>query len=330
MFRKLMFLLVALAMLLTGCGPVATPVPTFAPTQVPTQAPTEAPTLAPTATPAGLTLTDGLGRTVKLAGPAQRIVSLAPSNTEILFAIGAGAQVVGRDDFSDFPAEAKALPGVGSLKKGNPEQIVALTPDLVLAAGVNNPEQVKALEDLGLTVYTLSNPKTLEDLYGNLEIVAQLTGHETEAAKLIDSLKVRVAAVDEKIKAASSKPVVFYELDATDPAKPWTAGPGTFVDALITRAGGVNFTGLAGITDAYPQVGAEQLVAVDPDLIVLGDSMWGVTPESVGQRPGWEKLKAVTSKQVFNFDDNLVARPGPRLVDGLEALAQLFHPELFK
>ena len=318
MFRKFIFVLAAFTLLLAACGAPATPAPTAAPTE------------APTATPAILTFTDGLGRTVKLAGAAQKIVSLAPSNTEILFAIGAGKQVVGRDDFSDFPAETKILPKIGSLEKQNTEQIVALKPDLVLAAEINSPEQVKALTDLGLTVYYLSNPKAIEDLYTNLEIVAKLTGHEQETAILIESLKARVAAVDKKIKAVTGKPVVFYELDATDPAKPWTAGPGTFVDLLITRAGGVNLTGTAGITDPYPQVSAEQVVSTNPDMIVLGDSMWGVTVESVGQRPGWEKLKAVTGKQVFPFDDNLVSRPGPRLVDGLEALAKLLHPELFK
>jgi iron complex transport system substrate-binding protein len=331
MLRKLVFVLTVLALFLAACGPVSTPAPTaVVPTQAAAATAAPAPTAAPTMTPAGLSFTDGLGRTVKLAGPAQRIVSLAPSNTEILFALGAGKQVVGRDDFSDYPEAAKPLPAIGSLEKQNVEQIVALKPDLVLAAEINSQEQVKALTDLGLTVYYLSNPKTIEDMYTNLEIVARLTGRETETAALITSLKARVEAVDAKVKTAATKPVVFYELDATDPAKPWTAGPGSFVDLLIARAGGVNFTGAAGITDPYPQVGAEQLVTTNPDLIVLGDSMWGVTVESVGQRPGWEKLKAVTSQQVYPFDDNIVSRPGPRLVDGLEALAKLLHPELFK
>lgn len=207
---------------------------------------------------------------------------------------------------------------------------MALKPDLVLAAEINSQEQVKALTDLGLTVYYLSNPKTIEDMYTNLEIVAKLTGHEPETAALVESLKARVAAVDEKVKAATTKPVVFYELDSTDPAKPWTAGPGSFIDLLINRAGGINLTSAAGITDAYPQVSVEQVVSTDPDLIILGDSMWGVSIESVGQRPGWEKLKAVAGKQVYPFDDNIVSRPGPRLVDGFEALAKLLHPELFK
>lgn len=330
MFRKFVFVFAALALLLAACAPAATP--TAAPTDVlaATLAPTEAPTEVPTAAPVELSFTDGMGRTIKLAGPAQRIVSLAPSNTEILFAVGAGKQVVGRDDFSDFPEAVNALPKIGNLKEQNVEQIVALKPDLVLAAQINSAEQVKTLEGLGVTVYWLANPKTIEDMYKNLEIVAQLTGHEQDALAMIESLKARVSAIDEKVKTAATKPVVFYELDATDPAKPWTVGPGTFVDLLITRAGGVNLTTVAGILDAYPQIGAEQIVATDPDLIVLGNSMWGVTAESVAQRPGWEKLKAVTGNQVFPFDDNIVTRPGPRLVDGFEALAKLLHPELFK
>ena len=306
MFRKLTFVLLAWMLLLSACGPVMTP-------------------------PPAASLTDGLGRTVTLSQPAQKVVSLAPSNTEILFAIGAGKQTIGRDEFSDYPAEAKSLPSVGgSMGNYSTEQIAALKPDLVLAAEINTPEQVKAISDLGLTVYYLSNPKTLEDLYTNLETVAQLTGHESDAAKLVDSLKARVAAVDEKIMPLSARPTVFYEIDATDPAKPYSAGPGTFVDLLIGRAGGANLTSLVGIRDAYPQVSLEQVVSADPSFILLGDAMWGVTAESVVQRPGWDKIAAVQNKQVFAFDDNLVTRPGPRLVDGLESLAKLLHPGVFK
>ena len=143
-----------------------------------------------------MTFTDGLGRTITLSGPAQRVVSLAPSNTEILFYVGAGAQTIGRDEFSDYPAEALELPTIGGSWGGyNLEAIVALKPDLVLAAEINTLEQVQALADLGLTVYYLSNPVTLPEMYGNLEIVARMTGHEAETALLIESLKARVLAV---------------------------------------------------------------------------------------------------------------------------------------
>ncbi len=311
MFRKTFFLTVLLALVMTACAPQSTP------------------TLAPVATQpsAAITLTDGLGRSVVLNEAAQRVVSLAPSNTEILFAVGAGEQVVGRDEFSDYPAEAVAIESVGgSMGEYSVEAIVALKPDLVLAAEINSPELVKQLEDLGLTVYYLANPTTLEEMYVNLEIVAQLTGEDP--TKLTDSLKARVAAVDEKIMPLSFRPSVFYEIDATDAAKPFTYGPGTFGDLLIARAGGFNIG--SELTDPYPQISLEQIVLSNPSVILLGDSMWGVTVESVLARAGWETIEAVKSNQIFPIDDNLISRPGPRLVDGLEQLAKLLHPGVFE
>ena len=312
-FSTILSIFVLLMLTISACTTVSTP-------DVP----------AATPTPEAITLTDGLDRTVTLANPAQRIVSLAPSNTEILYAIGAGPQVVGRDDFSDFPAEASALPGVGgNMGNYDLEAIVALNPDLVLAAEINTPEQVKALEDLGLTVYYLGNPVDMDGLYTNLETVARLTGRTAETDTLVKSLKERVAAVEEKVKGVQDQALVFYEIDATDPMAPYTSGPGTFVDLLITKAGAKNLGGALG--SSWAQVSLEELVVQNPAIILLGDSVWGgVTAETVAARAGWEQLKAVQNNQVYPFDDNLVSRPGPRLVDGLEQMAKLFHPELFE
>ncbi|HEX7434467.1 MAG TPA: cobalamin-binding protein [Anaerolineaceae bacterium] len=272
---------------------------------------------------------DGLNREVKLDGPAKRIVSLSPSNTEILYALGAGAQMVGRDEFSDYPAEAKALPSIGgSNGKYNLEAIAALKPDLILAAEFNTPDQVKALEQLNLTVYYLKNPIDLNGLYTNLQIVGQLTGKESQADALNQSLKKRVDAVTSKLVNSPAKPKVYYELDATDPSKPYTAGPGSFVDSLISQAGGQNVA--SGLKEAYAVISPEVLISQNPDIIILGDSAYGTTPDSIGQRPGWDVIAAVKNHQVFPFDDNLVSRPSPRLVDGLEAFAKIVHPDLFK
>jgi len=325
MFRKTL-ILTLLITLLTACAPQAAPTVESVPTDVPAAEAVIAPTEAPTEIQS-MTYTDSLGREITLETTPQRIVSLAPSNTEILFAVGAGAQVIGRDEFSDFPAEAASIETIGgSFGEYNVEAIVALEPDLILAAEINPPELVQQLEDLGLTVYYIGNPTTLEGMYTNLETVASLTGHDV--TELVDSLKARVAAVDEKIMPLSSRIPVFYEIDATDPTKPWTYGPGTFGDLLISRAGGYNVGGIA--SDPYPQLSLEQVVAANPSVIVLGDSMWGVTAEAVKTRPGWETIPAVQSDSIFPFDDNLVSRPGPRLVDGLEQLAKLLRPGLFE
>ncbi|MEK6750812.1 MAG: cobalamin-binding protein [Chloroflexota bacterium] len=321
MLRKTLILTLLLALAITGCAPAS--VPTEAPVSVSTDI---AATEAPAATD-GLTFTDDMGREITLSGNPERIVSLAPSTTEILFAVGAGAQVVGRDEFSDYPEEAKSLESIGgSFGEYNVEAIVALEPDLVIAAEINTPELIKQLEDLGLTVYYLGNPTTLEEMYVKLETVAELTGHD--ASELVSSLQARVAAVDEKIMPLSARPNVFYEIDASDPSKPYTYGPGTFGQLLIERAGGFNVGSVA--SDAYPQLSLEQIVVENPSIIILGDSVWGVTPESVLERAGWESIEAVKSNQIFPIDDNLISRPGPRLVDGLEALAKILHPGVFE
>jgi iron complex transport system substrate-binding protein len=309
----LLTLLTTLSLLLGACAPAATPAPTA--TAVPSPAP--------------ITFTDGLKRTVSLSAIPARIISLAPSNTEILFAVGAGSQVIGRDEFSDVPPEAKTLPSVGgSMGKYDLEKIASLKPDLVVAAEINTPEQVKALEDLKITVYYLSNPTDLPGMYANLVTVGKLTGHQPDAEKLVESLKVRVKVVEDRMTGVASQPKAFYELDATDPAKPWTTGPGTFMDQLIKMAGGENAA--AKLNVAWGQISQEELLIQNPDVILLGDAAYGITADQVKQRPGWNKIKAVVDSNIQTFDDNLVSRPGPRLVDGLEILAKLLHPELFK
>ncbi|HEX8992115.1 MAG TPA: cobalamin-binding protein [Anaerolineales bacterium] len=277
-----------------------------------------------------VTLTDGNGRTVTLTLPANHVISLAPSNTEVLFAVGAGAQVVGRDSFSDYPAEAKNVAdiggGVGSL---NTELILSKKPDLVVASPLTPPEQIASLVKAGLTAYVLPNPKSFEDLYANLETAGKLTGHDAQAATLVASLKARVQAVVSKVSSVSTKPVVYYELDATDPNAPYTSGPDTFIDLLVRTAGGENFG--SNLKGDWVQVSVETLLTRQPDFIVLGDNTYGgVTPDQVKARAGWDALNAVKDGKIYIFDDNTVSRPGPRLVDGLEAMAKLLHPDVFK
>ncbi len=276
-----------------------------------------------------ITLTDGLGRSVTLAQPAQRVISLAASNTEMLFALGAGGQVIARDSFSDYPQAALALPDIGGgFGDYDLERIAALKPDLVLAAQLNTPAQVQALQDLGLTVYYLANPNDLEDMFAMLTTVATLTGHQSEAETLVKDLRARVKLVEQALASADDRPLVYYELDASDPAKPFTPGKGTFYSAIIAAAGGLN---LGEELDAqWAQIGLETLLVRDPQFILLGDALWGVTAESVAARSGWDQLTAVKEGRVLPVDDNLLSRPGPRQVDGLEVLARLIHPELFK
>lgn len=277
---------------------------------------------------APITVTDGLEREVQLDSPASTMISLSPPITEMLFAIGAGKQMVARDSFSDYPAEALELPDVGGgFSEYDLETIVSLKPDLVIAGSINTPELVQSLEELGLTVYYLANPGTLEGMLDAIRVLGQVSGHNSEAEELTTELLSRIRAVDELL--ADATPVsVFYELDATDPAKPYTPGPGSFYSHLIQRAGGENIGDQ--LESEWAQAGLEFILIADPEFIILGDAMWGVTPESVAERPGWHALSAVKEGRVLPFDDNLLARIGPRQVDGLEALAKVLHPEAFE
>ncbi len=336
----LIILLTLSILIISACSPQAEITTDPPPTELPEATSTKAveptalePTVevidtpVPQPTQKQITIVDGLDREVTLAEPAQKIVSLAPSNTEILFAIGAGEQVIGRDEFSDYPSQAADLPSVGGgFGDYNLEAIVDLEPDLVLAAEINTPEQVKALEDLGLTVFLLSNPISLDEMFENLLTVAELTAHIPEAEDLVDTLRSRVSKVESVIESVENQPTVFYELDATDPSAPWTAGSGTFIDTLITMAGGENIA--SDMEGQYLQFSIEELLIRDPQVIILGDAAYGITPESLLDRTGWSNISAVVNDRIYTFDDNLVSRPGPRLVDGLEQLAISLHPEL--
>jgi iron complex transport system substrate-binding protein len=274
-----------------------------------------------------IVLVDGQGRTVRLPQPAQRVVSIAPSNTEILFAVGAGSQVVGRDEFSDYPPEAAALASVGGgWGPLNMEALVALQPDLVLAADINPPEQIAALEELGLVVFQVPNPTDFEGLFANIGTVGQLVDRQANARALVEKLRERVAAVEAAL--AGAEPVmVYYEADGTDPNAPWTAGAGTFQDMLIAMAGGEN---VAADIQGWGQISLEELVARDPVVMIFGAGPWvPTTAVSVAEREGWEAITAVAQGAVYPLDTNWVDRPAPRLVDALEAMARLIHPERF-
>jgi iron complex transport system substrate-binding protein len=298
----------------------------------PTEEPIPTQTIMLTATqepsPEPISLIDGYGREVSIPAYAQRIISLAPSSTEILFAVGAASQVVGRDELSDYPPEAIEVASIGTTYgELNVEAIVALEPDLVLAAIINSPEHIQALEDLGIVVFVLPNPMGMNELYDVLDMTGRLTGHEKESEDLVDQLEIRVETVLETLADVEPVPV-FYEVDGTDPNAPWTTGPGTFQDVLISLAGGEN---TASDIEFWGQLSLEEIIARDPAVIVFSEGPWvATTPESVAERPGWGEITAVVNGDVYGIDANWIDRPGPRYVDALEALAKLLHPELFK
>jgi len=328
-------IVIILSFLLTACGtslpaeptplpPEPTNVPdTPIPTNIPdTPVPSEEPKLEP------IVVIDDLGSEIILEEPAQIIISISPNLTEILFGIGAGDRLVGRDSNSQFPEGALKAVDLGAMWDGIPiEDILALEPDLVLAGEIYAAEAIQELRDLGLIVYWQANPEDFDGLYENIKDIAVLTGNEEEAEILVESLNDRVVLLEGILEGVEDMPLVFYELDASDPANPWTTGAGTFISYIIKKAKGQN---LGDVLDGeWVQISSEELIAQNPDYILLADALYGITPESVAERAGWSEITAVLNGNLLPFDPFILSVPGPRLIDGFEQLAEMIHPELF-
>lgn len=285
-----------------------------------------APTLATSAAanaPAPITVTDDRGKTFTFDTAPTRVVSLAPSATETIFALGAGSSVVAVDDFSDFPDEAKALPRLGGIRT-SPERIVALQPQVVFA--ITSGDLAERLDALGQPVIVL-DPNGLEGVYGNIRLIGTVLGRSGEADRLVATMRQRIGAVAEKARTAAAKPRVMHEVDATDQTRIYVAGPKSFIDEIIGIAGGTNIASAAATK--YPRLSPEEIVRANPEVIVLSDFRFGITPELVRVRPGYANISAVRTGRLLPIDDDLVSRPGPRVVLGVEAYAKLLHPELF-
>lgn len=305
----------------TAAPPPPSPTVAASPTSAPS--PTAAPTTSASTYP--LSFQDDHKRSITVVGQPKRIVSLAPSCTEILFAVGAGQQVVAVDQFSNYPATAASKPKVGGLQ-ANLEQILALNPDLVCAAGITPDSLIQSLGQAKVTVVVL-DAQTIPQVLGDITLAGRVVGHPAIGNKVAADVQSRISAAEEKV-AGAARPRVYDELDATDPSKPYTVGPGSFVDGLITAAGGQNVFSQA--QSPYPQVNLEEVLHLDPQIILLSDAQYGVTAASVGKRVGWAGITAVKNHAVYPIDADLVSRPGPRIADAVEAMAKLFHPNRFK
>jgi iron complex transport system substrate-binding protein len=313
------FLIIAVTLLAVtiACGPT----PTQPPSPPTTQPPTESAAFP-------LTLADDLGREVTIEAKPQRIVSLAPSNTEILFAVGAGEQVVGVTTYCNYPQEAQTREQIGgfSAETISVEKIVALEPDLVLSAGKIHETVSEALERAEITVYAV-DAETFDQVYASIEAVGQITGHGEEATNLVAQMKERVAAVESVVAEIpdGERPTVFWET-WDDPLM--TAGPATFAGQMIEKGGGVNL--FADVTERYPQISAEEVIRRDPEVIMGPDSHGdALTADRIANRPGWGTIKAVQDGRIYVINGDITSRAGPRIVDGLEMIARALHPDRF-
>jgi len=313
-------LLPLLVLLLAGCAPASS-------SQVPSPTASAPSPSADPATVYPLTLTDDAGREVTVEDDPERIVSLAPSNTEIACALGACDQLVGVTDYDDYPPQVAEVEKVVVFQQVDVEKVVAAEPDLVLAAGneLTPTTVIDQLSGLGLTVLVLY-PESLDEVYADIVLVGQVLDAQVAAGELVAGMQARVAAVELAV-AGAERPRTFYEVSVYE-GTIYTAGEGSFLASLIETAGGEPVLG----DPLSTAIALEDLVVADPELILLGDAAYDatVTPEAVAARPGWAEMAAVAAGQILPMpNDLLITRPGPRIVDGLEALARAIHPERF-
>jgi iron complex transport system substrate-binding protein len=302
-----------LAVALIGCA--GSPHPTASPSPNPTASPSPAAAFP-------VTLTDDEGTAITLVTEPESIVSLTPANTELVFALGAGDRLRGGTDFDDFPPQAVALPDVATFSGVLIEQVVQLEPDLVLAGGNNftPPGDIDRLRELGLNVLVVYAP-TVDAVLDDITLIGTAIGAEQEATAMVNAMSVRIDSVTSAVEGLD-RPRVFYEIGNV----PQIFGPApeSFVADMVELAGGDPIT----TTDpAVFSIPLERLVDQDPQIIILGDAAYGVCPDQVPSRPGWQSMTAVREGQIRPVDDIIVTRPGPRLAEGLAALALAIHPE---
>ena len=302
----LLALLLALTLVLAACGeeePAAGPEPTAAAAGFP------------------ITVSRSDGRELTIVEAPQRIASLSPAATEVLYAVGAGPQIAATDLQSDYPAEAANTTRLDAYQP-NLEAIAGVEADLIIVA-TNQDDIVQALDRLGETVLFLEVPETIDGVMEQVRLLARASGHAEEGERLAQDMEERIEAVTDKLADVEEGPRIYHELDSTF----FTVAPNSFVGDFYNLLKARNIT--EGAPTAYPQLSQEEILDRDPEVIILADADAGESPQTVKARPGWGAISAVKNDRIYVIDPDIISRPGPRVADGLEQLARVLYPEKF-
>jgi iron complex transport system substrate-binding protein len=266
---------------------------------------------------------DFMGREVTVKKEPQRIVSLAPSITELIYALGAGDRVVGVTAFDNYPPEVQDVPKVGDFNGPNVEAIIAQKPDIIFASSLSGKDQMESLQQsTGIPVAVLE-ARNIEQIYESIQLIGKLTGMQERGQEVIREMQNKIDEISGKTKDLP-RVKVFYLLDINGN---WTAGKGSFIDELITLAGGENIAADAG--GEWVQYSTEELVKKNPDVIIMGAYAGKI--EDVKKAEGYKDTNAVKNDKVFMIsNDDIVSRASNRIVLGLEEIARILHPEVFE
>ncbi|GAC42499.1 periplasmic component [Paenibacillus popilliae ATCC 14706] len=274
-----------------------------------------------------LTVKDATGQEFTFDKAPERIISVSPAETESLFALGLGDNIVGVSDYDDYPAEAMQKPRMGGITEPDEEAIIAAQPDVVFTGISMKEEAVNKFRELGIEIFKVE-PKTYDDVISNIELYGLIADHQKEATEIADQMKKVRDDVAESVKGVTDKKKVYIEFSPG-----WTVGSGEFMNELIELAGGVNIA--AAEMTGWNQMNEENIIKENPDVILfakdLVDSETNKTLEAIIRgRSGWEAISALKDNQLFGLDNNKLSRPGPRVAEALQDVAKAIYPDLIK
>lgn len=317
--KKLLLLIMAAAMILVGCGTEAQPEKNAGEKTAQEQK-----------SGFPVTVTDALDEEVVIEEKPEKIISLIPSNTEIVYALDSGDAIVGVTDFDNFPEEVMSKEKIGGMEF-NIEKMISLKPDLVLAPGSTADtvqEGLQQLKDAGIDVVVVNDAQSFEEVYQSIEMIGQAIGEPEKADGLVESMKNSFAELKKKAEAIKPEEQKSVFVEVSPAPEIYTAGKNTFINEMLELIGAKN---AAGDMDGWPKVDPEAIVERNPDVIVTTYGYYTEKPtEQVLARPGWNNVKAVKDQQVFDVHSDLVTRSGPRLAEGAEELAKAIYPDVFK
>ncbi|MFJ7684987.1 ABC transporter substrate-binding protein [Peribacillus butanolivorans] len=271
------------------------------------------------------TVTDDTGKKIKFDKVPETVVSLQPSNTEILFKLGLGDKVVGVTDFDNYPEEAKDIEHVSDSVNINAEKIISLKPDAVIAYTIGDETTLKPLEDAGIPVFIIKSATNFDDVYGDIGQIAEVMGVAEKGEDLVKDIQNKITSVEEKIETLDEKEQTYFEISPAPEI--YTTGSETFQQEILKTAGIEN---IFADQKGWVKVSDEEIVKRNPNAIITTATYADDAVDEIKSRKGWEDINAVKNDQVYLLDENIMSRPGPRIGEAVELAAKTVYPDLFK
>ena len=271
------------------------------------------------------TVTDDAGNEITFEEVPETIVSLQPSNTEILFSLGVGEKIIGATEYDTYPAEALEIERVSDSVAFNAERITELNPDVVIAYTIGQEEALQLLEEAGLKVFVIESATSFEDVYGDIEQLATVMGIEEKGEEVISSIQTTIQEVQEKLETATALKNVYYEISPSPDI--YTTGSKTFQQEILAAASVDN---VFSDQEGWIGVSEEEVIAKNPEIILTTANYLEDAPGEIKSRAGWDQIQAVQNDSVFLVDGDVISRPGPRIGEAVELVAKTVYPELFK